>query len=217
MRSPFEPTHLLVMVGWVCAAAAHAAIITPTSLGNWSSAPVGGGTTSISGTFPRSGNGSIEITLPTDAAGVDWPYQLATPVAFSTFTSGAYEHRRDGLSTIQSIQAPAYALLIDNDCNTGTTTDQAYLVYEPYYQTLAAVPSDQWVSETITPASLVWPAGGGMPWSSQPLSSYMNGTATGTTISTSSCIVAVVPFAGSGWVGAFHGAIDNVRLSAGGT
>ena len=45
----------------------------------------------------------------------------------------------------------------------------------------------------------------------------MNGTATGTTIYTSSCIVAVVPFAGSGWVGAFHGAIDNVRLSAGGT
>jgi len=26
----------------------------------------------------------------------------------------------------------------------------------------------------------------------------------------------VVPFAGSGWAGAFHGAIDNVRLSAGG-
>lgn len=54
-----------------------------------------------------------------------------------------------------------------------------------------------------------------MPWSSQTLSSYMNGSATGTTITVSSCIVAVVPFAGSGWVGAFHGAIDNVRLTAG--
>ena len=119
MRSPSKLVHLLAMAGIVWGSAAHAAIVTPASLGNWSPSPFGGGTTAISGSFPRSGNGSIEITLPTDAAGVDWPYQLATPVAFSTFTSGAYEHRRDGLSTIQSIQAPAYALLIDNDCNTG--------------------------------------------------------------------------------------------------
>ena len=55
-----------------------------------------------------------------------------------------------------------------------------------------------------------------MPWSTQPLSSYMNGTAAGTTITGSSCIMQVVPFAGSGWAGAFHGAIDNVRLTAGG-
>lgn len=217
--SQFKLTHLLVAVGAMCGSAAHAAVITSASLGGWSSVPAGGGITAISSTLPRSGGGSIEFTLPTVSAGVDWAYQLPAPVALSTFTSGAYEYWRDSASTNPAIQVPAYALLIDNDCNVGTTADQAYLVYEPYYQTptVTALPTDQWVSETITPASMVWPAGGGMPWSSQTLASYINGSATGTTITVGSCIVGVTPFAGSGWAGAFHGAIDNVRLTAGGT
>lgn len=219
MRSPSKLVHLLAMAGIVWGSAAHAAIVTPASLGNWSPAPFGGGSTAISSTFPRSGSGSAEITLPDGSAGVDWSYQLTAPVALSTFTSGAYEYWRSSASTNPAIQAPAYALLTDNDCNAATTADQAYLVYEPYYQTPAvtALPTDQWVGETITPASLVWPIEGVVPWSSQPLSSYMNNSATGgTAIRGSSCILAVVAFAGSGWVGAFHGAIDNVRLTAGG-
>lgn len=216
--SPFKLTLLWITAGIMCGSVANAAVVTPGSLGNWSSAPAGGGITAISSTYVRSGNGSIEFTLPTVSAGADWTHQLAAPVAFSTFTSGAYEYWRDSASTNPAIQVPAYALLIDNDCNAGTTADQAYLVYEPYYQTptVTALPTDQWVSETITPASVVWPAGGGMPWSSQTLASYMNGSAAGTTITVGSCIVGVVSFAGSGWDGAFHGAIDNVRLSAGG-
>jgi hypothetical protein len=76
------------------------------------------------------------------------------------------------------------------------------------------------------PASIVWESGqsANNNWSSQPLSNYMNGTATGPVqesgINGNSCITALVPFAGSGWVGnstpVFHGAIDNVRMSAGG-
>ena len=218
MRSPSKLVHLLAMAGIVWGSAAHAAIVTPASLGNWSPAPFGGGSTAISSTFPRSGSGSAEITLPDGSAGVDWSYQLTAPVALSTFTSGAYEYWRDNASTNPAFQVPVYGLLIDNDCNPGTTADQAYLIYEPYYQgpPVTAFPTDQWVSEAITPANVVWPIGGGMPWSTQPLSSYMNGTAAGTTITGSSCIMQVVPFAGSGWAGAFHGAIDNVRLTAGG-
>jgi hypothetical protein len=218
MHPLFKPTHLLAVAGFVCGAAAQAAVVTPATLGNWSAFPFGGGSTSISTTVPRSGSGSIEITLPTSSAGADWVYELATPVKLSTFTSGAYEYWRDSASTVSGIQVPVYGLWIDNDCDTATTADQAYLVYEPYYQTpsVTAFPTNQWVSETITPANVVWPIGGGMPWSTQPLSSYMNGTAAGTTITGSSCIMQVVPFAGSGWAGAFHGAIDNVRLTAGG-
>ncbi|MCB2034646.1 MAG: IPTL-CTERM sorting domain-containing protein, partial [Ottowia sp.] len=55
-------------------------------------------------------------------------------------------------------------------------------------------------------------------WSTQPISAYMAGTATGgTAINGSSCIIGVLAFAGSGWIGMFHGAVDNVTLSAGGT
>jgi len=219
MHSPFKLAHFLAIAGIACGSGAHAAIVTPASLGNWSPAPFGGGSTAISSTFPRSGSGSVEITLPDGSAGVDWTHQLTVPVALSTFTGGAYEYWRASASTNPAIQAPAYALLIDNDCSAATTADQAYLVYEPYYQTPAvtALPTDQWVGETITPASVVWPIEGVVPWSSQPLSSYMNNSASGgTAIRGTSCILAVVPFAGSGWVGAFHGAIDNVRLAAGG-
>lgn len=197
--------------------AATAAIITPSAPAGWGSTIYGGAISAITTTYPRSGSGSIEITLPSGTAGADWWVELATPAPLSTFSGGTYEWWRDSASTNDPIQAPAYALWIDNDCNTATTGDQTYLVYEPYYQTNANAPVNQWVGETVTPASVVWQAGGGVPWSAQPISAYMNGTATGgTAINGASCIVGVLPFAGSGWTGSFHGAMDNVTLTLAG-
>ena len=182
--------------------------------------PFGGATTAITNVFPRSGDGSVEITLPNDSAGVDWEYQLATPVKLSTFTSGAYDYWRDSASTVTGHFVPTYALYIDHACDGAKKT---YLVYEPYYQSnppVATAPTNQWVTESVTPASYVWESGQGLNWSSQPLSNYMAGTATGpaqpSTINGNSCITALVPFAGSGWAGVFHGGFDNVRMSAGG-
>ena len=39
----------------------------------------------------------------------------------------------------------------------------------------------------------------------------------GSFVSAAGCILYVTPFAGSGWVRQFHGAIDNVRLHANGS
>lgn len=203
-----------MVVALGAAQTAMAVIVTPAALNGWSGAAYGGGSTSISTAFPRSGNGSAEITLPTDTAEVDWAYELAAPVLLASFVGASYDYWRDSASTNPAIQAPAYALWVDSDCNTATSGDQAYLVYEPYYQTSTNPPTDQWVSAAITPGSQVWQAGGGVGWTLQPLSAYMGGTATGgTTISGASCILGVVAFAGSGWAGAFHGAIDNVTLT----
>lgn len=216
MRSGFRFVFLAATAALSHAAAA--AIVTPAALNGWSGTASGASTTAITTTFPNAGNGSAEITLNDGTGEVDWSYTLPTPVALSTFTSGSYDWWRDSASTNPAIQAPAYALWIDNDCNAATTGDQAYLVYEPYYQTTANAPTNQWVTETVAPASVVWQAGGGVPWSTQPISAYMAGTATGgTAINGSSCIIGVLAFAGSGWIGMFHGAVDNVTLSAGGT
>lgn len=229
LTKPSQTSRLAAMVAIMCAvgATAHAAVVTPSTLGNWSPAPFGGGVTAITTAFPSNGLGSIEITLPSDSAGVDWEYQLATPVELNTFTSGAYDYWRDSANSSSIwFQVPSYGLLIDHACDGAT---KSYLVYEPYYQSNpppSSFPTNQWITESVMPASIVWESGqsANNNWSSQPLSNYMNGTATGPVqesgINGNSCITALVPFAGSGWVGnstpVFHGAIDNVRMSAGG-
>lgn len=215
MSAAFRLGLLIVAAGM--SHAATAAIVTPGNLNGWGSYVSGTGSTAITTTFPNSGDGAAEITMPDGSAYVEWYYDLATPVPLSRFTGGSYQYWRDSASTNPAIQAPSYGLWIDNDCNTATTNDQAYLVYEPYYQTNANAPTDQWVSESVGPTSRVWQAGGGVAWSMQPISAYMAGTATGTTaIRGTSCIIGVSAFAGSGWNGAFHGAVDNVTLSLSG-
>ncbi|MCB2025604.1 MAG: hypothetical protein KDG56_12525, partial [Ottowia sp.] len=158
MRSGFRFVFLAATAALSHAAAA--AIVTPAALNGWSGTASGASTTAITTTFPNAGDGSAEITLNDGTGEVDWSYTLPTPVALSTFTSGSYDWWRDSASTNPAIQAPAYALWIDNDCNAATTGDQAYLVYEPYYQTTANAPTNQWVTETVAPASVVWQAGG---------------------------------------------------------
>ena len=192
---------------------AGAVVITPSALGGWSPDVTGTGVTAITTAFPRNGDGSIEITLPDTSAEVDWSYTLPTPVPLSAFTTASYDYYRDAASTNPAIQAPSYAFYIDADCNSATTNDRSFLIFEPYYQTNSNAPTNTWVTSTITPSSLVWQTG--IAWSSQPISAYMNGTATGgTAIRGSSCITDIVAFAGSGWAGRFHGAIDNITFSA---
>ena len=69
-----------------------------------------------------------------------WWYGLETPVPVSSFASASYEFYRDGASTNPGIQAPAYALWLDLDCDANTGADQTYLIYEPGYQTPAPTP-----------------------------------------------------------------------------
>ena len=212
---PARTVRLIATAAAALACSAHAAIVTPADPAGWGNAASGGGSTAITGTLPRSGNGSAEITLPTVAAQAMWWYGLETPVPLSSFASASYEFYRDGASTNPGIQAPAYALWLDLDCDANTGADQTYLIYEPGYQTPAPtpVPTDQWVPQTITPTSIVWQNGIGAVAPFMPLSAYIDGSA-GTV--SGACIVGVLAFAGTGWDGSFHGAVDNVMLSAGG-
>lgn len=212
---PARTVRLIATAAAALACSAHAAIVTPADPAGWGNAASGGGSTAITGTLPRSGNGSAEITLPTVAAQAMWWYGLETPVPLSSFASASYEFYRDGASTNPGIQAPAYALWLDLDCDANTGADQTYLIYEPGYQTPAPtpVPTDQWVPQTITPTSIVWQNDIGAVAPFMPLSAYIDGSA-GTV--SGACIVGVLAFAGTGWDGSFHGAVDNVMLSAGG-
>jgi len=222
----FRLKHFLACAGLAGTCAAGAATITPAAMGNWSFEVYGDGTSSISGAQPRNGNGSIEITLPmtdlyengTSKAEVDWYYELPTPLPLSQFSSATYEWYRDSASANNAIQAPALALVVDNDCDATTKGDQGYLIYEPVYQQSSGwtAPVDQWVGESYTPSSQVWGNTGDV-WMRQ-LSAFMGDTPpTGATISGSSCIIGIGPFAGSGWDGAFHGFVDTVTLTAGET
>lgn len=69
---PARTVRLIATAAAALACSAHAAIVTPADPAGWGNAASGGGSTAITGTLPRSGNGSAEITLPTVAAQAMW-------------------------------------------------------------------------------------------------------------------------------------------------
>lgn len=194
---------------------AAAAIITPGAMGGWTNRPYDGAVSGITNTYPRSGGGSIEITLPDQNAGADWIYPIASRPRLSAFSSASYEFWRDERSTNAYYQAPSYAMYVDADCD-DETDDATWLIYEPPYQPpeLSTVPTNQWVTHRITPASIVWQASDRAIAPFLPLSDYMAGNVRRGNIRLNgdSCILYAAALAGSGWDG-FHGAIDNVTLT----
>jgi len=176
----------------------------------------------ITATEPRSGNGSVEMSLTSGAGKVDYAYSwgYVPGRTLSTLSALSFDWFRQGTSTNPANQAPALRLLIDADGNENTNLDRGYLVWEQVYQADPAVLTDQWVSSNaltgnfwqrrFSPGTTVevydlnlqeWQAG------ANPAGALLLGANT--------AVLGLEFGIGSGWNGEFRGFVDNVTFGFG--
>lgn len=191
-----------------------------------------GGVAGVDGTYARSGNGSLHFSGPANAkadveflpGGVQLAgayYSTASLGSFSAFGGMSYEWYRSASSMNDVRQMPALRVLIDRDGDLSTTGDRGGLVFERVYNEGAdqsAAPTNAWISETIGASTFVWNYGLGLGTTS------INGTpypyddtlAQWQAFMPNAVIIGFSSGIGSGWNGAFDGAIDNVSWTIGG-
>jgi hypothetical protein len=179
-------------------------------------------TAAITTTQPRSGNGSVEMSLTSGAGQVDYAYVWGFEPGrtLSNLSALSFDWYRQGTSTNPANQAPALRLLFDVDGLESTATDRGFLVWEQVYQAAPSVLADQWVSSNaltgnfwqrrFTPGTTVevydlnlqeW-AGGASP-------------AGALTLGQNTAVLGLNFGIGSGWNGSFRGFVDNVTYAFG--
>ena len=190
------------------------------------------GVAGVDGTYARSGNGSVHFSGPANAkADIEYlPNALAlggnynstaSLGALSAFGGMSYDWYRNATSANDVRQMPALRVLIDADGNLATTGDRGGLVFERVYNEGAnqsAAPTNQWISESIGSGTFVWNfglgtgtidiGGNGYPYD-DTLAQWQAYLPNAVIIGFSSGI-------GSGWNGAFDGAVDNIAWTIGG-
>jgi hypothetical protein len=230
---------LAVLSVFTLGAAAQAAevIVTPADLGptNWhlenfrdtSTGYSSTTTAAITTTQPRSGNGSVEMSL-TDGSGkadyvYTWGYMGGRTLG--NLNALSYDWYRESGGSATANLMPALRLLYDADGNAATTTDIGYLVFEQVYNAPsynAAVPMDQWVSSDLM-AMNFWMRVMGSPSKTiesfdNTLGEWMAGAhpdADADRLSANSAILGLEFGIGSGWNGSFNGYVDNVSFGFG--
>ncbi|MDP9096379.1 MAG: PEP-CTERM sorting domain-containing protein [Pseudomonadota bacterium] len=182
--------------------------------GSWYQANVGsGGTVGITSTYQRAGNGSAFFsTMSGDSKG-DLQYSFGSLTPLSSLTSLSYEFYRDGASTTGSNFAPVVRFdIAKNGSFAGS------LVFEDFYQSQTAPPTDTWttLSATLT-SGIFWatnaalgPTFAAANGGQKTLSQWIADNA-GSSLS----VYGMTTGVGSGWSGTFSGAIDNVNVAFG--
>jgi parallel beta-helix repeat protein len=123
-------------------------IVTPTALNGWTETEAGSGVVAITGTNPRSGNGSLQFDGDDGTARTRFQYYW-DPTSFPNRTLGnltavAYEWYRTAASTNPAVQQPAFQLAYLNTAN----GNSGYLTWEEAYNG-STVPTNTWVSESM--------------------------------------------------------------------
>jgi hypothetical protein len=179
----------------------------------------------INTTYARNGNASVYFHSPSGAGKADFEF-LPSAVnsggnffagsslaPFSQLQSFSYDWYRDSLSTNPSIQHPVIRVLLDRDGDLTTIGDRGGLVFERVYNSLS-VPTDTWVSDTVTSSTYVWSFGLGLSFAYD-----LNGNSYGydetladwQAFMPNAVIIGFSVGVGSGWNGQFYGAADNIR------
>jgi hypothetical protein len=107
---------------------AQTVVVTSSNPHGWGSVDnAGTGSAVIDNGQPRSGNGSLDLTM---ATGQDKNYfgVYFAPQSLSTVTSSSFDWMRSSTSTVPADLAPSYHLLIA--ANNGGTTEYSDLVWE---------------------------------------------------------------------------------------
>lgn len=192
-----------------------------------------GGVAGIDGTYPRNGNGSVHFSGPTNAKADIEYLPGGFPIAgnynatgtlgqLSAFGGMSYDWYRNATSVNDPRQAPALRVLVDADGNLATTGDRGGLVFERVYNEGAdssAAPTNTWVTETIGAGSFVWNFGLGIGNNANINATAYPYDATLAEWQAYFPNAVVIGFSsgiGSGWSGAFDGAVDNIAWTIGG-
>ncbi len=201
-----------------------------------------GGSVGIDTTFARDGDGSVRLQGTQNSSRADIYYVAGTNAgansnlgltsnynahlgAFSAFDGFSFDWYRAGTvsgTPARANVAPTFRILLDRDGNLNTVSDRGELIFELVYQAGGFVaPLDQWVTSTGTGASYLHNTGLGLgtayninnsayaydgtldEW--QDLSQLSNAVILGFGITM-----------GTGWGGAFLGAVDNVSWTING-
>jgi hypothetical protein len=230
---------LLALVGAVALAGghAHAASVTvlpsdvgPAGLNRWyldNYRDVSNGRTSntvaaITGTNPRNGNGSVEMSLTDGSGKADYVYSwgFVGGRTLGALDALSYDWYRSSASSAAGFQ-PAFRLAYDADGDAGTVDDRGYLVFEQIYNPNAAsVVSDQWVSSSLMGANFwqrQFSPGFTVENYNTTLADWTAGTtpAGADTLGRNSAILGIEFGIGSGWNGTFTGFVDNVTFGFG--
>lgn len=171
----------------------------------------------ITGTNPRNGNGSVEMSQTDGSGKADYVYSwgFVPGRTLGTLDALSYDWYRSSASSAAGFQ-PAFRLSYDADGDAGTAADRGYLVFEQIYNPNAAsVVSDQWVSSSLLGANFwqrQFSPGFTVENYNTTLAEWTAGTTpTGAdTLGRNSAILGIEFGIGSGWNGTFTGFVDNV-------
>lgn len=174
-------------------------------------------TAAITGANPRSGNGSVAMSLTNATGKADYVYTWGVVAGrtLGNLNALSLDWYRDGSSTAANL-APAMRLYYDVDGNGATTADQGYLVWEQTYN--GAVVSDQWNSSNIL-GSNFWmrqfDPGNTVEAFNVTLAQWAAGahpSGVADILSANTAILGIEFGIGSGWNGTFSGNVDNVTF-----
>lgn len=176
-------------------------------------------TAAITATNPRSGNGSVEMSLTDGSGKADYVYTwgFVAGRTLGNLDALSYDWYRSGTSTVASHLQPAMRLAYDADGDVATAGDRGYLIWEQVYNGTTA--SDSWVSSDILGQNF---------WMRVPghtvenfdinLAEWMAGAhpdVLASRLGTNSALLGIEFGIGSGWNGAFSGFVDNVAFGFG--
>jgi hypothetical protein len=183
-------------------------------------------TAAITNTQPRSGNGSVEMSLTDGSGKADYVYTwgFVQGRTLGNLDALSYDWYRDGSSTAAPHLMPALRLLYDADGSALTADDRGYLIFEQVYNPPSfngAVPTDQWVSSDVIGANFwmrQFSPGNTVESYDNTLAEWIAGahpSAVADRLSANSAILGLEFGIGSGWTGTFRGNVDNVSFGFG--
>ena len=242
MRKPKGTSSLALWVGGTMlafsATNAMAGLVTvlPSDLGspgdlntwyltNYRTTPTYSSTTvaEISNSNPRSGNGSVEMSLTDGSGKADFQYVWGynSNRTLGNLTALGLDWYRDSTSTNPSAQAPALRMFYDADGDSGTTADTGYLIWE-YTYTNGTPPTDSWITSNAIGDNFwmrMFASGTTIELFDKDLSEWATGSPftdgannISDTLSDSTAILGIDFGIGSGWNGEFLGYVDNVTF-----
>jgi hypothetical protein len=182
--------------------------VTPSNPQGWMEETYGvsGASAQISGTYARSGNGSVRIQLADNLnSEADWGMTFGGGASYSLSSLSAlsYDWFRSSSSTTSTLLAPAFALRM---------TDGEYFVYEYAYNHVGDPAADTWTTENLLGGNF-WFTGNGTGTCDR------YGAFTTLAAFNTACyggqgaFDSMVMFMGYSIAGTFDGAVDNVVMT----
>lgn len=187
-----------------------------------------GATVGVNTVNPRSGNGSVSFSSPSNGkADIEYlPGAISiagnyAPTAslgtFSSLNSMAYDWYRNGTSLAVASQQPSLRVLLDADGDLSTTGDRGGLVFERVYNNLLT-PNDQWQTDTISSSTNLWNFGLGLGFAYDVNANgyaYDSNLLDWQKFLPRATIIGFSSGVGSGW-NSFDGAVDNISWTIAG-